>query len=206
MGTVISASAAAPAVGRPRDAEATTAILDAMLRLLAERGYAAASTAAVAALARASKATIYRRWPSKHALVADAIRHGIRAANPVAPRSGDPRADLVRVLENLIGALADTPLGGAIRSVASEAAHEPELSAALQAVTTEAREAGPMRPLLLAALDQGLLAADADIDLLLDLILGAPYFQLIVRQVPPRPQQARALVDQFLKPSPERLP
>ena len=44
------------------------------------------------------------------------------------------------------------------------------------------------------------------IDLLLDLLLGAPYFQLIVRQVPPRPEQARALVDQFLKPSPERLP
>ena len=201
MGTDISS----PAVGRPRDAEATTAILDAMLHLLAERGYAAASTAAVAATARASKATIYRRWPSKHALVADAIRHGLRA-HRAPPATGDPRADLVTVMEGVIAALAQTPLGGAIRSVASEAAHAPELSAALQAVTTEAREAGPVRPLLLAARDQGLLAADADIDLLLDLILGAPYFQLIVRQVTPRPQQAQALVDQFLKPSPERLP
>lgn len=202
MGTVMTP----PTVGRPRDAEATTAILDAMLRLLAERGYAAASTAAVAARARASKATIYRRWPSKHALVADAIRHGLRASSPAAPATGDPRADLVAVMEGVITALAHTPLGGAIRSVASEAAHAPELSAALQAVTTEAREAGPVRPLLLAARDQGLLAADADIDLLLDLILGAPYFQLIVRQVPPRPQQARALVDQLLKLAPERQP
>ena len=201
MGTVITA----PTVGRPRDAEATTAILDAMLHLLAERGYAQASTAAVAARARASKATIYRRWPSKHALVADAIRHGLRAP-PAAPATGDPRADLVAIMEGVITALTHTPLGGPIRSVISEAAHAPELSAALQAVTTEAREAGPVRPLLLAARDQGLLAADADIDLLLDLILGAPYFQLIVRQVPPRPQQARALVDQLLKPAPERQP
>lgn len=190
-------------VGRPRDPETTSAILSATLTLLAERGYAATSTAEVAAAARASKATIYRRWPSKFALVADAIRHGIRTANPATPRTGDPRNDLVLVLENLIRALSDTPLGGAIRSVVSDAAHEPELSAALQAVTTEAREAGPMRPLLLEARDQGLLPADADIGLLLDLVLGAPYFQLIVRQVSPRPELARALVDQFLKPSPE---
>lgn len=192
--------------GRPRDAEATATILAATLNLLAERGYAATSTAAVAELARASKATLYRRWPSKFALVADAIRHGIRAANPRTASTGSPREDLVLVLENQIRALSETPLGGAIRSVVSEAAHESELSRALQAVTTEAREAGPMRPLLLAAREQGLLPPDADIDLLLDLLLGAPYFQLIVRQVPPRPEQARALVDQFLKPSPERLP
>ena len=197
MGTVT----ASAVVGRPRDPETTAAILSATLTLLAQRGYAASSTAEVAALARASKATIYRRWPSKFALVADAIRHGIRNANPATPQTGDPREDLVLVLENLIRALSQTPLGGAIRSVVSDAAHEPELSAALQAVTTEAREAGPMRPLLLQARERGLLPADADIDLLLDLILGAPYFQLIVRQAPPRPGLARALVDQFLKPS-----
>ena len=40
------------------------------------------------------------------------------------------------MLENLIRALSQTPLGGAIRSVVSDAAHQPELSAALQAVTT----------------------------------------------------------------------
>lgn len=197
MGTV---TVSAPA-GRPRDPETTAAILSATLALLAQRGYAATSTADVAAMARASKATIYRRWPSKFALVADAIRHGIRTASPATPRTGDPREDLVLVLESLIRALSETPLGAAVRSVVSDAAHEPELSAALQAVTTEAREAGPVRPLLLEARDQGLLPPGADIDLLLDLILGAPYFQLIVRQVSPRPELARALVDQFLKTS-----
>lgn len=194
MGTAIESSS----VGRPRDATATTAILAATLNLLAQHGYAATSTAAVAGLARASKATIYRRWPSKFALVADAIRHGIRTANPRAPRTGNPREDLAVVLESQIRALSETPLGAAIRSVVSEAAHEPELSTALQTVTTEAREAGPMRPLLLEAREQRLLPPDADIDLLLDLMLGAPYFQLIVRQIPPRPELARALVDQFL--------
>lgn len=184
--------------GRPRDPDATAAILDATLRLLAERGYAAMSTAEVALVARASKATIYRRWPSKFALVADAIRHGIRTANPVTPRTGDPREDLILVLENLIRALAETPLGGAIRAVISDAAHEPQLSAAMEEVTTAARVHGPMRPLVLEIQAHGLLTRDADIDQVLDLMLGAPYFQLLVRQIPPRPEQARALVDQLI--------
>lgn len=184
--------------GRPRDTDATAAILAATLRLLATRGYAATSTADVAAVARASKATLYRRWPSKFALVAEAIRHGIRAANPTTPVSGDPREDLVQVLANLIRALAETPLGGAVRAVVSDAAHEPQLSAALDEVTSDARERGPLRPLLLACRDRGLLPADADIELIIDLMLGAPYFQLIVRQIPPNPELARALVDQFL--------
>lgn len=186
------------AVGRPRDTEATASILDATLRLLAERGYAAMSTADVAQAARASKATIYRRWPSKFALVADAIRHGIRTANPVTPRTGDPREDLVQVLQNFIRAVATTPLGGAIRAVISDAAHEPALSAAMEEVTTAARVHGPMRPLVLEIQAQGLLPADADIDLTLDLMLGAAYFQLLVRQVPPEPAQARAVIDRLI--------
>lgn len=184
--------------GRPRNPDATAAILEATLRLLAERGYADTSTAEVAAQARASKATLYRRWPSKFALVADAVRHGLRAANPVTPRSGDPREGLVRVLENMIRAMAETPLGGAIRAVISDAAHEPQLSASLEEVTTAAREHGPMRPLVLEIQARGLLAADADIDLILDLLLGAAYFQLLVRQVAPRPEQARGVVDRLI--------
>jgi len=181
-------------VGRPRSDEATDAILTATLRLLAARGYAGASTADVAAEARASKATLYRRWPSKHALVAEAIRHALRRANPVTPDTGDVVEDLVQVMEKLIGAMSASPLGGAIRAVISEAAYEPSLSQALREVTTEARENGPMRPLLERARHQGLLPAGADIDLLLDTALGAPYFQLLVRQTLPSPAMARPLV------------
>ena len=80
----------------------------------------------------------------------------------------------------------------------SDAAHEPQLSAAMEEVTTAARVHGPMRPLVLEIQAQGLLTRDADIDQVLDLMLGAPYFQLLVRQIPPRPEQARALVDQLI--------
>ena len=181
-------------VGRPRDADATTVILEATLRLLAKHGYRGMSTAAVAAAARASKATVYRRWPSKFALVAAAIEHGLHAAHAGPLLTGDVREDLARTLEAKMRALSEGPLGGAVRAVISHAAHEPELSQALAQVAAAAREQGPLRPLVEEAVRQGLTPPGADVGLLLDLLLGAPFFQLLVQQAAPDPAAARPLV------------
>ena len=62
------------APGRPRSAQADEAILDAVLELLgAGHSVAAISIEAVAAKAGVGKATIYRRWPNKEALLVDAV-------------------------------------------------------------------------------------------------------------------------------------
>ena len=62
------------APGRPRNAQADEAILDAVLALLSDGQSAAAiSIEAVAARAGVGKATIYRRWPNKEALLLDAV-------------------------------------------------------------------------------------------------------------------------------------
>lgn len=68
-----SADAVAPRRGRPRDPERDTAILDAALELLVTDGYDLLTIERVATAAGASKATVYRRWDSKHALVLDAL-------------------------------------------------------------------------------------------------------------------------------------
>jgi AcrR family transcriptional regulator len=60
-------------MGRPRSAEAASAIIDATLELIAEEGLTALSVEAVAARAGVGKTTIYRRWPNKEALVGDAL-------------------------------------------------------------------------------------------------------------------------------------
>ena len=187
--------------GRPRDEDATAAILGATLRLLAAQGYDGTSTADVAAAARASKATVYRRWPSKVALVAEAIQQGLREAHEAPVLTGDVRADLAEALAAKMRALSDGPLGGAIRAVISHAAHEPELSAATALILAGAREHGALRPLVEEARRQRLVAPDADVGLLLDLLLGAPFFQLLVRQVRPDPSSAKALVDLLLGPA-----
>jgi AcrR family transcriptional regulator len=106
--TAVQASDNVPSLrqqGRPRDASREAAILEAALALVGELGYDRVSMDAVAARARASKATIYRRWSSKGALVSAAVR--CRAPVPmVMPDEGSLRADLlaaVRLMTESIG-------------------------------------------------------------------------------------------------------
>src|SRR5882757_4568739 len=80
----------------PRETE----LLDVTLRLLQQEGYDGLTLDAVAATARASKATVYRRWPTKAELVLAAFIEGVRQV-AVAPETGTLRGDLLH-LGNLI--------------------------------------------------------------------------------------------------------
>lgn len=94
--------------GRPRSSEAHQAILDATLAILAEVGFQALSIEQVAARAGAGKMTIYRRWPSKEALVSDAIR-SIQQDMPVVD-TGNLRADLLTMYRAAFRGLQSNPL------------------------------------------------------------------------------------------------
>jgi AcrR family transcriptional regulator len=87
--------------GRPRDDAREQAILDAALELLLEVGYDRMSMVAVAARARASKATIYRRWAGKCELVAEAIRR--RGPHHYLPEdTGSLRGDLLSAARHMV--------------------------------------------------------------------------------------------------------
>jgi AcrR family transcriptional regulator len=91
--------------GRPRDEAREQAILDAAIDLVAEIGYDAMSIEAVAARARSSKATIYRRWPGKAERVAEAMR---RRAEPVledVPDTGSLRGDLLAMVQRMFDSM-----------------------------------------------------------------------------------------------------
>lgn len=81
-----------PSPWSPRETE----LLAVTLRLLQEHGYDRLTVDAVAASARASKATVYRRWPSKAGLVLAAFIEGIRQV-AVPPNTGNLRDDLLRL-------------------------------------------------------------------------------------------------------------
>ena len=78
--------------GRQLDASRDAALRDAALELLAEIGYDRLSIDAVAARAKASKMTIYRRWSGKAELVVDALS-SLRKPGEV-PDTGSLRGDL----------------------------------------------------------------------------------------------------------------
>lgn len=84
-------------IGRPRDKSRDVAIEKATVELLRELGYESITMDLVALRARVSKATIYRRWKNKAALVADAVHHYAFCAMPVID-TGTLRGDLVEAV------------------------------------------------------------------------------------------------------------
>src|SRR4051812_47266636 len=84
------------ATTRPRvEGERATEIHEAVIRLLIEHGYDRLTFDAVAADVRASKATLYRKWPTKAALVVEAVVETVCPSLLQRPDSGSLRGDLV---------------------------------------------------------------------------------------------------------------
>ncbi|MEV0353778.1 TetR/AcrR family transcriptional regulator [Nonomuraea sp. NPDC050680] len=89
----------------PLDPGRERAILDATLELLSEMGYDRMSVDQIAKRAKASKATIYRRWAGKPELVVDVICRRFDMDTPAAEDTGSLRGDLAAVLGGLCGAV-----------------------------------------------------------------------------------------------------
>jgi AcrR family transcriptional regulator len=102
------------------------AICEAVFELLGEVGYDRMSMDAVAARARASKATIYRGWPSKPELVMDAIEHRYGGISE-PPDTGSIRGDLFAHLTSAC-AVADGADGAVVTGLMTAATHNAELS------------------------------------------------------------------------------
>ncbi len=116
--------------GRPRDESRDQAIRRAALQLLAEVGYDGVTMDRVAARAKAGKATIYRRWPSKLALVVDAITMSAEQSMPV-PDTGSFRTDMLAFLSSFRDAIGDDR-GRILAELVSEMPRNSELRDALR--------------------------------------------------------------------------
>lgn len=106
-------------------------ILDACSALLNEIGYERLTIDAVAARARASKATIYRRWPGKAALVVAAVRQQTDVDGITAAFTGDLRADLLTHLRSARDRLEDK--GPLLAGMVHAMQHDAELAQLLRA-------------------------------------------------------------------------
>lgn len=193
--------------GRPRSARAHAAILDSAHALLIEQGYPAVTMDAIAARAGASKATIYRWWPNKAAVLMDAYLD--HANSEIAfPDTGSLRDDLAQQLAAVIHAMNTTPSGRTLTTLIAEAQHDPGLAASLRE-----RFIAPRRDDAIAALERGRerhqLRADVDTDVLVDLLYGALYYRLLVSGQPTDVSYANTLLDHLtpgLMPGPDPLP
>ncbi|WP_078282661.1 TetR/AcrR family transcriptional regulator [Mycobacteroides franklinii] len=177
----------------PREAE----LLAVTLRLLQEHGYDRLSVDQVAAESKASKATIYRRWPSKAELVLAAFIEGMRA-QLVRPNTGSLREDLMQIGTN---ALADvrrnTPI---MRGLLNEIERSPALTKAFRTKFVDQRKS-LIDDVLAAAVERGEIDAAAINEELWDLLPGYLVFRSLLPVRSPTAETVRTLVNEVIMPS-----
>ena len=177
----------------PREAE----LLAVTLQLLQEHGYDRLTVDAVATTARASKATVYRRWPSKAELVLAAFIEGVRQV-AVPPNTGTLRGDLLKLGE--VCCQQAHQQASTIRAVLVEVSRHPALNDAMQHQFVDRRKA-LMQHVLCQAVDRGEITEAAITEDLWDLLPGYLIFRSIVPDRPPTARTVQALVDNFILPS-----
>ncbi|ORV19393.1 TetR/AcrR family transcriptional regulator [Mycobacterium celatum] len=177
----------------PRETE----LLAVTLQLLQEHGYDRLTVDAVAATARASKATVYRRWPSKAELVLAAFIEGIRQV-AVPPETGTLRGDLLRLGEIVCQEVGQH--AGTIRAVLVEVCRNPALNDVMRRQFIEQRKA-LIHHVLRQAVDRGEIKESAISDELWDLLPGYLIFRSVIPNNPPTAETVQALVDDVIIPS-----
>jgi AcrR family transcriptional regulator len=180
---------------RPAD-EVRREVLRAAGELLLAEGTAAFTIEKVAALAGASRVTLYKWWPSKGALALDGY---FDAVGPTLafPDTGDIAADLTAQLRAFIHLVRDTQAGRVIPELIGQAQTDPELSAAYRE-----RYSAPRRALAVETLERakqrGELREDLDLEVVVDQLWGACYHRLLIPDQPLTDEFAETLVRNLL--------
>ena len=156
-------------MARPRDPRCDTAILEATLELVGTVGLGRLTVDAIAAAAGCSKATIYRRWPNKEAIVLDAWRE---VKGTVAPAdTGTLRGDLLANYGAVLESSKEGHLAAVLPQVAAAAHTDEALGEAYRSFMDERR--APMREVVRRAVARGELPEGVEPELVVDLIGGA---------------------------------
>lgn len=177
----------------PRETE----LLEVTLQLLAEHGYDRLTVDAVANVAKASKATVYRRWPSKAELVLAAFIEGIRQV-AVPPETGSLRGDLLRLGEVICEQTGQH--AATMRAVLVEISRNPALNDVMQRHFIDQRHE-LIQYILAQAVDRGEIDGAAISDEVWDLLPGYLVFRAVIANRPPTRDTVRVLVDEVVIPS-----
>ncbi|WP_101789235.1 TetR/AcrR family transcriptional regulator [Nonomuraea indica] len=161
-----------------RSEKSHRATLEAALDLCAEQGYAQATVEGIAARAGVSKKTIYRWWPSKGAVVLEAV-HEASLLPTAFPDTGDLAADLHTQLMGVIDMLQAPRVRSAFIGVLTEAQHDPALAGRLHCQWLRPR-IDEFQDRLRRAQELEQVPHDVDLDITMDLLYGPIFHRLMV--------------------------
>jgi AcrR family transcriptional regulator len=181
--------------GRPRSTKARQAILAAALRLVKQEGFSGLTIEGIAREAGVGKPTIYRWWPSKGAIVFEALQQQAQQVLPVPPAGS--LAERLEIWLSQVFKVLNEETGEVVRGLMAEAQCDPAFAASFRTEFILVRR----RPLLL-ILDEGIerseLPADTDSEVMADLIYGAMWYRLLARHAPLDEKFAHEIVRMLL--------
>ena len=182
--------------GRPRSAIADEAIREAAVDLFAEHGFEGFSVEDVADHAGVSKATVYRRYPSKVDLIVEAA--SCLAADEITfPDSGNLRDDVRGLARSLVETFKTSPAGRVMPVMAFERKRYPELDAGYRRFLADRKTR--TRRLLQRAIERGELPPDTDVAVMGSMLVGPIFHRLMITQEPLDDAFVDSLVDALLR-------
>ncbi|WP_026889502.1 TetR/AcrR family transcriptional regulator [Clostridium beijerinckii] len=164
-------------LGRPRSEKTKNAILSAAYDLLLENGFGAVTIEKIAEKAGVSKATIYKWWSNKAAVVMDAFFDVAVVRLPV-PDTGSTMNDIIIQVSNLANFLTSRE-GKVINEIIAEGQFDPKLAETYRAVYFKPRRLDS-RHILERGISRGELKEDLDIELVMDLVFGPLFYRLLI--------------------------
>jgi AcrR family transcriptional regulator len=181
--------------GRPRSESARQAVLAATVRLIAEDGYGRVTMQDIARHAGVSKQTVYRWWPTKAAIILEALNEAATVIAPI-PDTGAFDVDLSRFLRRTVagGSGRNTRLLAALMA----AAQLDESFAKAFRSDFLARRRQVLRELLERGRRGGELAATVDLDFLVELVFAMLWYRILARNQPLDDRFADQLADAVL--------
>jgi len=186
------------ATTRPRvEGDREQQILDATITVLAETGYDRLTMDAVATQARASKATLYRRWSSKPELVVEAICS--HKAHSPAPDTGTLRGDVLAAHCGM-GGLGDPRATAVQAAVVTAMARDAEFAATYRREFLGPKLAAS-RAIFERAQARGEIAADVDLDLLAPALPGIVLHRVFLLGDAATPELIARVIDQIILPA-----
>ncbi|WP_165423882.1 TetR/AcrR family transcriptional regulator [Ktedonosporobacter rubrisoli] len=159
-----------------RSARVQAAVFEATLELLGEQGYEALNFATIAQRAGIHKTSLYRRWETKEQLVLDAVESQVTKEFPL-PNTGSLRSDLIHLVRYL-SAFLQSAVGQALLQMAFASRREPAIGSFPKNYWQHRYPY--LRPLFDRAIARGELAAQTDLQLLFEMLLGVLYVRAFV--------------------------
>ncbi len=169
-----------PVRGRPRDPRTQREIMGATRRLLARDGYDQVTVDAIAREAGVSRPTVYRRWPSKAHVVFEAA-FGQPPDAALVEKSGDFESDLLVFVRGVLRFWREPVVGAATLGILVDRNRDRELHIRSQQLLDE-RTLTEFESLVRSGVEQGVLRADVDVDMLFQLLIGTAFYTAQVQR------------------------